>query len=182
MKIRDPRTGTRLPEPICQEVFEIVMDTQQWVRQASHSRSEMACSSVLLAGSDADLKHGYAAAVAYALGVDSHRLSVHQCLERPELMRRTFADAAEWGGVVIIDGLDLLTDDRYAGIRDEIIDILDSQVMADRPLVIIGTAHSDVEEDMDLASRFGRVGVLTHKGLARVDVAQEQDMGMALAL
>jgi len=179
MSIRDPRTGTKLPPPVCQEVFEIVMDTQQWVRQAAHSGNEMACSSVLLIGGDEDAKHGYAGAVAQALGVEVHRLPVLQCLGRADAMRKAFANVAAWGGVVIFEGLHLLSDARYGALRDDVVELLESQTMGDRPLVIVGTGRDGVEDDFELASCFGRVGVLSHRGLAKVHVAPARSLAMA---
>jgi hypothetical protein len=86
-------------------------------------------------------------------------------------MRKVFADVASWGGVIVFEGLHNLSDGRYADLREDVIDMLGSLVMGDRPLVVVGTAQSGIEEDAELASLFGRVGVLSHRGLTKVSVA-----------
>jgi len=179
MNIRDPRTGTKLPEPVSQEVFEIVMDTQEWVRRASRSACWSDCSAALLLGSDADIKHAYAGAVAEALEVDVHRVTVSHCLGRADAMCSTFADVASRGGVILFEGLDRLFDGRHEDLRQDVVEMLASLTTGGKPFVVVGTAHSGPEEDAEFASCFGRVGVLSHRGLAKVQVAPARSLAMA---
>jgi len=181
MSLRDSRTGEKLPPPISQEIYEMVMDTAKWVRQSVRDEADVACSSILLVGTDAETRRIYAEGVAEALGTKACRLSVLKCLGRSGELEQALAELASRGGVVVLDGLHHLSGDRYHRLRDDLIEMLRIQTMEAKPFVIVGSGDHGIERDAELATCFAKVGVLSHRGLARVRVEPIEDRWTAPA-